>query len=198
MNKTVHRYLAAIGLIVFALAVIGPTHAVLSLKQLNPPVIATLDLERVFNEINRRNQAEADLEQELKRFQRQAEDLRNEAERLKTDLELLVPGTEKYEEAEKQWTAIVLDYRAVVAFIESKLDLVRADARRNIYEAITIAAAKFADANGIDFIVTDDSHLPLQEGNDIQIVQQLALRRVVYANPSFDITDDLIGWMNSP
>ena len=52
--------------------------------------------------------------------------------------------------------------------------------------------------DSIDFIVTNDSMLPLQDGNDIQIVQQLALRRVVYANPSFDITDELIGWMNNP
>ena len=200
MDRTngLYRCLAALGLLVLAVAVIGPTHAVLSLKQLPPPVVATPDLERVFNEIDHRNQAEVHLEKELKKFQEQAEVLRSEAERLKADLELLVPGTEKYKQAETQWTETVLDYRATVAFIEGKLDVVRAEARADIYEAITTAAAKFADANGIDFIITDDSRLPLQAGNDIQIVQQLALRRVVYANPAFDITTDLIGWMNAP
>ena len=191
MNKSI---------IVVALAVlaIGPAYAVWPQKQLDPPVIGTVSLERVFNGINRRNQAEADLVKELTPFQDQAEALRAKAERLKADLELLVPGTEKHEHAEKEWIETVLDYRAVVAFLEAKLDVVRAEARMLIYTAITEAAAQYAEDNNIDFIITDDSRLPLQAGNDIQVVQQLALRRLVYANPSFDITDELIGWMNSP
>ena len=200
MNRTngLYRFLAALGLLVLAVAVIGPAHAMLSLKQLPAPVIATLDLERIFNEIDRKNQAEVHIEKELKKYQEQAEALRAEADRLKADLELLVPGTDKYEQAEKLWIAAVLDYQATVAFVEAKLDVIRAEAWADIYEAITSAAAKFAGANGIDFIITDDSRLPLQAGNNNQIVQQLALRRVVYANPTFDITTQLIDWMNAP
>lgn len=188
------------GLTLFALLAIaiGPAQGMWQNKKLGPPVIATLDLERVFNEINRRNVAEAALAQELEGYRGQAEDLKAQAERQKTDLELLVPGTEKYEKAEKEWVTTVLNYKAMVAFIQAKLDAVRAGARREIYDAITTAAAEFAKANGIDFIITNDSGLELQEGKDIQIVQQLALRRVVFASAAFDVTDDLITWMNAP
>ncbi len=165
---------------------------------LDPPVIATVNLERVFNDIQSRGHAEVVLQAEIKVFETRQLALRAEAERHSEDLEMLVPGTEKYDTVQKQQMQSVLDFRAMVEFIEYRLDATRAEARRELFAEIIEEAAKYAEKNGIDFLFTNDSKQTLESGTDMQIVQQLALRRIIYANDAYDITDKLIDWINAP
>ena len=83
-------------------------------------------------------------------------------------------------------------------FIQYKLDATRAEARRELFDQIIREAEKYAQENGIDFLMTDDSKLAIQQGTEVQIVQQLALRRMIYVNEAYDITDALIAWINAP
>jgi Skp family chaperone for outer membrane proteins len=183
------------GLIAAALF-LGPAYANWLGAPGQPAVVAGLDLERAFNEIDRRAGAEAELERLGEEFQQQRDALRTAAEQAKLDLDMLVTGTDQYKKAQEAWTQAVLDYSAYVEFTKAKLDAKRAEARRKIYDVIVEEAGKYAAANGIDFILADDSNIGLVEGTDLQIVQQMSLRRLVYANPSFDVTDDLIAWIN--
>ncbi len=116
-------------LLLLAVAALAPAYA----NWLAPPppaVIATVDLERLFNEINQRATAEIELEQRAQDYTDQAEALRSEAELLKQDLELLVAGTKQYDNAEKKWMQAALDYRAIIEFSKVKLDALRAEARK--------------------------------------------------------------------
>lgn len=193
-----NRTVVAACVVLLTALVIAPSNGVWTAGVLEAPVIGTVDLERVFNDIDRRNQAEGDLEEKILPYQTRAEELKLEATRLRDDLEMLAPGTQKYEQAQKQLTQVALDYAAMVEFIQLKLDATRAAARRDLFTQIIDATASYAQANGIDFIITNDSTLPIQEGTDLQIVQQLAMRRVVYANDAYDVTGGLIDWMNGP
>jgi Skp family chaperone for outer membrane proteins len=183
-------------MLIVAALLLGPASAGWLGLPAHPAVIGSVDLEKVFNEIDRRAEAEAELEVLAEQFRQQREALRLDAEQAKMDLDMLVPGTDKYAEAEDVWTQAVLDYRASVEFSKAKLDAMRAKARTTIYQAIVDEAARFAAANGIDFVLADDSGIDLMEGTDLQVVQQMSLRRLVYANPSCDVTDDLIAWIN--
>ena len=188
---------ATIAAVLIAAAVLlGPAYATWLGSPAQPAVIAGLDLEKVFNEIDRRAIEEAELERRGEEFEQQREERRVRAEQAKLDMDMLVPGTDQYKNAQETWTQTVLDYTAFVEFTKAKLDAKRAEARKKIYDRIVDEAGKFAAANGIDFILADDSHIGLVVGKDIQIVQQMSLRRLVYANPSYDITDDLIAWIN--
>ncbi len=155
-HRWTKRTVVAIGVAVFATAIIAPTYAVWPALQFDPPVVCSLDLERAFNEIQLLQEAQDDLEAKLNKFQDQAESLKQEAERLRADLELLVPGTEKYAKAEREWKRAVLDFQAVLAFADAKRDSMLSDARRMLFSTITDAAAEFAKANSIDFILTND------------------------------------------
>jgi Skp family chaperone for outer membrane proteins len=185
-------------IVLLAVAVVAPAYALLSSMQLTPPVVATVSLERVFNEIDALDKAQKEVEAAILPYQQSADELRLTAERLREDLDLFVPGTDRYLAAEAKWTQAVVNYQAMRAFIEAKGDALRAEARAKIYKSITDSARAFAENNGIDVVMTNDSSIPLQEGNDMQIIQQLALRRVVYANPGLDVTDQLIAWINIP
>lgn len=192
------RPFVATGVVLLVAAVIAPTYGVWTANLLNPPVIGTIDLERVFNDIEARIRAEADLEAEIMVLQTRADEMREEARRLAEELEMFVAGTAKFQSAQKQLMQSALDYRAMTEFVKLKLDASRAEFRRGLFNQIIEEASKYAQANGIDFILTNDSQLPIQEGSDMQVVQQLALRRVVYAAGTYDITDGLIEWINTP
>lgn len=179
-----------------AVAVIAPAYANWLVTPPPSAVIAFVDLEKVFNDIKQRAEAEVALEQRAQQLTDQAEALRNEAELLKQDLDLLVAGTDQYENAEKKWTQAVLEYSALVEFSRNKLDALKAGARKEVFAMILDQMEVYAREHGIDFILADDSTLAMEGKTDIQIVQQLAMRRLLYANRDFDVTADLIEWIN--
>ncbi len=161
-----------------------------------PPVLATVNLEKVFNDIHHRAEAEGELEKKSQEFRQKAETMRGDAELIRQDLDLLVPGTPQYIKTENDWKEAVVNYSAFVEFTKAKLDQLRANARREIYDYIMERADDFAVNNGIDMILSSDASFQIMEGTDLQIVQQLAMRRVVFGSDEFDVTDDLIKWIN--
>ncbi len=188
---------ATLVVVLFAAALLlGPASATWLGPPAAPAIIASVDLEKVFNEIDRRAEAETALEALAEQFQQEREGLRQVAEQKRMDMDLLAPGTDKYADAEDAWTQAVLDYRAAVEFSKAKLDAKRAEARAKIYMEIVAEAARYAEAKGIDFILADDSGIDLMEGTDLQVVQQMSLRRLVYAGQANDVTYDLITWIN--
>ncbi|MCH8210412.1 MAG: OmpH family outer membrane protein [Planctomycetes bacterium] len=183
--------------IALALAVgVGPAYALLSMAPTRPAVIGFVDLQKVFNLSNKRAEAQAELEALGQQLDDREEVLRQEIKTLQADLKLLVPGTPKHDEAEKKLLAAVADLRAWIEFKAAKLDAKTAQRRTQVYDEIVLAATEFAEQHNIDFILTDDSIFELRPGSDVQVVQQMSLRRIVYANPQFDITDELIAWIN--
>lgn len=161
------------------------------------PVVVTADLERVFNAMNMLKDAEGAVEKKLQPYKDQAEKLKQEAEKLKQDVDSLAPGTKKHEEAQKALSKKAWEYRAQVDFITARLDAARGEARITLFQRIQEQAAAFCLDSGYDLLMADDSRLALQPGTDLQVVQQLALRRVVYSNSAMDVTDALIKWINT-
>ena len=187
------RYLG----IAIVLAVgVGPAYALLSMAPARPAVIGFVDLQKVFNDSNKRAEAQAELEALGQQLDDQEESLRQDIKTLQANLDLLVPGTPKYDESERTLVAAAADLRAWIEFKAAKLDAKTAQRRTQVYDEIVLAATEFAEQHNIDFILTDDSILELRPGSDVQVVQQMSLRRIVYANPEFDITDELIAWFN--
>ena len=122
--KSIHPFVAA------GVVLIAAVHV------LDPPVIGTVNLERVFNDIQARNQAEDVLQAEIKLFEIRQQALRAAAKRHTEDLDMLVPGTDKYDTVQKQHMQDVLNYSAMGEFIQYKLDATRAEARRQLFNEV--------------------------------------------------------------
>ena len=64
-------------------------------------------------------------------------------------------------------------------------------------------AAKLAEAEGFDYIVIDDGSEDLPTSREMkmslegQVLDQFQRRRMLYANPAYDLTDKLIVRMNN-
>ena len=66
-----------------------------------------------------------------------------------------------------------------------------------MYDHIRAASAKLAKKNGWDVVFVNDAAVPLPDGDNPNIMGEISSRRVLYANVEFDVTDQLIEYMNA-
>ncbi len=85
-----------IAVLIAAALLLGPAYAGWLVTPAAPAIIGSVDLEKVFNEIDHRAEAETALEALAEQFQQKREELRQIAEQKRMDMDLLAPGTDKY------------------------------------------------------------------------------------------------------
>jgi Skp family chaperone for outer membrane proteins len=162
-----------------------------------PANIASIDLERVFNNSNLHANREADLEKTAAGFDARVGELRKKAEALNDELELFQAGSSAFIDKQAEVQAVVGELRAMDQFARVKMEAERARAMRETYEAIKVAAKAYAEANGIDFVLLDDSIPEMDPGSTQKTLQQISARRFLYANSEFDISLAILEQLNS-
>jgi Skp family chaperone for outer membrane proteins len=180
-----------------ALLVGGSLLALAAFAPQRPAVVASVDLERVFNSIDLQAKTEARLQTVAADLDAQRKVLRDGIEELNAELETFQPGSAAQLEVATRIEEAISEFRAFEGFARAKAEAEQAKAMRQIYMKIRQAAADLAKERGWDYVMVDDS-IPTIEPTDSQrMLQQISSRRFLYANPSFDITDDLIAKLNA-
>ncbi len=188
------------GIIGFAVVVailVVPAYALLSTAPTRPAVVAFMNLREVFDNVGLRSEAEAGLKELEASLKAELKAKTEEVEMLQGNANIYEKGSEKYMQAMQESLEAATKMNAFSDFMGFKLDAEMAAQRIQVYDRIIDAATDFAEQHGIDFIITDDSAIALQPGTDMQIMQQMTTRRIVYANDSLDITQDLTKWINT-
>jgi Skp family chaperone for outer membrane proteins len=174
-----------------ALLVGGALLAFAAFAPQRPAVVASVDLERVFNSIDLQAKTEARLKAVAVDLDAQRKKLRDGIEELQAELESFQPGSTA------QLEVAIAEFRAFEGFARAKAEAEQAKAMRQIYMSIRDAAMELAKERGWDYVMVDDS-IPTIEPTDSQrMLQQISSRRFLYANPSFDVTNDLIAKLNA-
>ncbi|MFZ9691844.1 MAG: OmpH family outer membrane protein [Phycisphaerales bacterium] len=180
-----------------ALLVGGSLLALAAFAPQRPAVVASVDLERVFNSIDLQAKTEARLQTVAADLDAQRKVLRDGIEELNAELETFQPGSAAQLEVATRIEEAISEFRAFEGFARAKAEAEQAKAMRQIYMKIRQAAADLAKERGWDYVMVDDS-IPTIEPTDSQrMLQQISSRRFLFANPSFDITDDLIAKLNA-
>lgn len=180
-----------------ALLVGGSLLALAAFAPQRPAVVASVDLERVFNSINLQAKTEARLKAVAADLDAQRKNLRDGIEELNAELESFQPGSAAQLEVATRIEEAISEFRAFEGFARAKAEAEQAKAMRQIYMKIRQAATDLAKERGWDYVMVDDS-IPTIEPTDAQrMLQQISSRRFLYANPSFDVTDDLIAKLNA-
>lgn len=161
-----------------------------------PAVVATVNLEKVFNTINLQATREAQLKGMVERMKAREAELENAVKEVESELDSFEAGSTSAIEAQNRVQAAVGEFRAYVQFSRLKLEAEEARFMRETYLAIREAAGRYAAENGIDLVLLDDSIPEFQSGTADRTVQQISNRRVLFANGGLDISDDLIAFMN--
>ena len=186
-----------VGLAIIIAILVAPAYAILSKAPTRPAVIAFMNLKEVFDNLEIRKVAETEIKDKEASLMAKLKVKTEEVKMLQDNAEIYENGSPKYMEAMQAGLDAAARMRAFNQFITIKIDAMMAEHRIHVYDEIMLAATEFAEQHGIDFIITNDSAIELIAGTDMQIMQQMTTRRIVYANESLDITNELVQWINT-
>jgi Skp family chaperone for outer membrane proteins len=167
-----------------------------------PTSIATIQIERVLNQLNERAEAEgelgaraASLEEERTSRQVVIDELM-ETYKAAEDLQVR-------RDLEDQIALKSREMKDWVEFRRAEIDLEKALMIEGLYRAVRSASAEMAQAQGYDIVMIDDSEREFQVTPDnrvpreAQVRTQLFDRRLLYTADIVDATDDLVERMNN-
>lgn len=162
------------------------------------PIVATIDLQRLFNSLDLLKTEEARVEKVGAGFDRQLEELRGRVESLQADLENFEQGGDDWLRMSREVESTISEYRAIEQYAKLKVEAERSKTMRTVYEAIKSQAASFAKSQTppIDYILIDDTIPGLEPSTAEAMQKQISARRMIFATTEFDITDTLIARMN--
>lgn len=164
---------------------------------LSPAMVATVDLERIFVNLQARGAADARLNKLAEELDARGQEERDKIELLRQDLDLYPPGSSKYQETSQEIAKLGFKLKAYLDFAVRKLDSEKSKSLRRLYEDIKLAIREEATAKGYDMVVVDDSIVQLPaDASEQETMRQISGRRLLYAAEQIDITDDVIARMN--
>ncbi len=190
-------------LLVALLSAVISHHATASRSaMINPTVVVTVNRKAVLDGLNERAVAEANLN--TKKGDIRAEDVRwkEELNSLRTQITAMEKGPDRDTQI-SVFERRTLEYQGFLRYAEAKIDLETALLYESLYNSISAAIKLMAENEGYDIVLVDDSVAPFTENpnsrtsREVQILQQIAARRIMYANPMIDITQNLILRMNN-
>lgn len=161
-----------------------------------PSVVATVNLETIFNNLDEKVAADDRLQQYADELQAQQDQTRDQIARMEEEIGGLAPGTTAYQEKFRELAKKSVEYQAQVELNRSRLDKQKGFTLREIYLNIKAEAHSMSQEFGIDIVMLDDSVVDLDIGSEADVSRQISARRTLYCNPQLDVTQDLIDRMN--
>ena len=163
---------------------------------IKPAVVAVVDLEKVFNNLDSRATEEAKIIAMRDEMVEKADGMRDELELISAELESLEAGSATMIEMNDQAISISGKLRAFETYGKLLIEREQASTLRNTYDLIRIEAGKLSESMGIDLVLLNDS-IPVVDLTDAAgTLQQISARRILWANNTLDITEKLLAQMN--
>ncbi|MDZ4755693.1 MAG: OmpH family outer membrane protein [Phycisphaerae bacterium] len=193
---TSHSY--ARGLIVATLTtLVAGLIALASFAPSRPANIAMVDFEKVFNNCNLHANREAQLRKMAAGFDTQVTALKKTLAALQEEIDLFSPTSSGFLAKQDEIHAAIGNFKAFDQFARVKMEAERAKSMRETYEAIKAAAKSYATKHGHDLVLLDDSIPDMIPSDAQKTLQQISARRFLYADPTFEISGDLIAEINA-
>jgi Skp family chaperone for outer membrane proteins len=162
----------------------------------SPAVIGVVDILKLIKGLTMNSDADAAREALAQSMADQSTAMIAQAKRLKDDVKLFLPGTPDFNQAEEKSKFAAIDAIAYSDFQKWKIEERKGEDLRTIYESVQKAIAKFAKANGFDVVLLDNVITSIEPGSTSNVLQQIAARRILYADTELDVTNALMKWMN--
>jgi Skp family chaperone for outer membrane proteins len=158
--------------------------------------IACLDVVKIFNEYQRQKDLTEEMRGEQGKMQSEADERRRRIDSLQATLDAMSPDDPLYAKKTREMLQLQIDYK-------NWADLLQADMAREIgvwtkrvYRELLGAAEEIAQREGYD-VVLYMSPPELLGFEPDAIKEQVRLRKVVWANPTMDITQAVLDKLNA-
>ena len=163
---------------------------------MQPAVIGVVDLEKVYNNLNSRSELVTRIEDMQSKMAEDASSMQEELEMLSAELESLSPGSGAMIEMNDKAISISGRLRAFETYGALLIERERAADLRESYDTIRTEAGTLSKMMGIDLVLLNDSIPMVDLADAAGTLQQISARRVLWANETLDITDELIARLN--
>ncbi len=163
----------------------------------SPAVVASVDLEKVYRSLDQLKASDSRAVELRGSLEKRVTKLADEVRAMQDDLESFQPGSSAHNDALNKAILRAGDLSALQNFAQLKMESEQANAVREAYMAIRSSCAKISAEQKIDFVFIDDTVPTINPTNLEGTMQQINGRRMLYSNPTLDITDLLIERMNS-
>lgn len=196
MTASRFRSIAAGAAVLFVL--IGAGRVALLGVPNRPPIVASVDVERLFNNLDFRAGEVARIEQLAADYDGQLADIRAQIEDYQAELENFEQGGEAWMELSQKAEVAISEYQAIEQFARLKIEAERAKTIKTVYELIKEEIAAFSQEQSpkIDYVFVDDTISDFGPSGAEEMQRQIASRRLLYTADAFDITDAMLARMN--
>ena len=161
---------------------------------LPPAAIGTVDLDKVFREYDKVKVSSAKFKEEALKKQGELGQLMTEAKTAADKMTQMKPGTPDYQQLSNKVTEMKARIEATREQVQQEFTLKESEALASIYTDIQKMTAAVARKKGMTYIVKI-SEEPITASDPNSVMSAMA-RTVVYADPSADITKEVITYLN--
>ncbi|MDY7108807.1 MAG: hypothetical protein SYC29_09235 [Planctomycetota bacterium] len=170
----------------------------------SPSVVVTVNLRQVLDGLEQRSLAKAEVEEMKNRILAEDERRQEALQELRTRYDNIPESDEEARDAMREQIARqALDDEAWRRFALEQVDIEWSLRLRDLDRAIKTAIAELCEIEGYDVVLLDDSQQELtvnresRVSREVQVLQQMTSRRLMYVTPEADITAELIERMNN-
>jgi len=202
--KLTRRSVRIVGLVLVLVALVAVPALGVRGFLARPTAVATVSVSRVMEALNQRAAAEAELREMAVDMQGQDTVWTGALERLRNELKEIPAADIAARRAKEEETAQqALEMQAWRMFATEQIDIEKSLMLRELDRSIKASIAQLAQSNGWDIVLIDDSKIELvvdakmKASREDQVKLQLRTRRIIFADPMVDITDELIERMNN-
>lgn len=162
-----------------------------------PPTVAMVNLEKVINnleELATRNAEVTALREEL---QKGVDAKGAELSKMGDSLKILQPNSPEHKKTQQEALRKRVEIEVDGKIAEQLLDQKKAEVHRGLFIKIQDAVNRLAKQRGYALVLSHDGEIDIIEGQEGQVTRQIAMRRILYADKSLDVSDELLGMMNN-
>ena len=161
-----------------------------------PSVVAVVDLRSLYEALREKQQIDSELETVRTRLTGERDSRQKEIAQLQQDLDMLVPGTAPYADAQESYEKSALDYQLWAAYEQNKLARENNARIAELTKKAEAAIEAVAMAQGIDVVLYKEQ--TIRVGTDQQgRVQAANIKVVAWAGNASDITGQVAQHMNN-
>ena len=157
--------------------------------------VAVCDVVKVFKEYNRAKAMQAELEGQRKSMETQNLRRQKALKSMDTALKGINPGTPKHAEELNKLRRAAIEHKVWLEMEQAQILNKHRLLMRDMYDSLRKTVAAIAKARGVTLVLQMDG-ASLTGRNSQEMMTQISGRKVIYAGPQIDITDELIQKLN--
>lgn len=162
-----------------------------------PTRVAIVNIEMVLKKMDEKRAMDADMNRLKEDIDREDVNRKNRIKQMTADMEILQPGQPGRAEAEERLFEETAYYQAWRQLQERRLEKTGLIRLQALYNSITQAVEREARSAGFDLVLHDDRNLAPYGRTQMQVLENIKGRKVLYAGDEVDLTDHVIQVLNN-